>query len=127
VHPRDELAGAERLRQVVVGADGQADDHVGLGVAGCEHQDRHGAVVLDAPAHFEAVEAGQHQVEHDEVGVNPLAHVDAAGAVDRDLDDEPLTAEPRRDRLRDRCFVFDDDDRAGRGGGLRSRGHRTPG
>jgi hypothetical protein len=83
--------------------------------------------VLDAPAHFEAVEAGQHQVEHDEVGMNPLAHVDAAGAVGRDLDDEPLTAEPCRDRGRDRSFVFDDDDRAGRAGGPRSRGHRTPG
>ena len=127
VHPGDELAGAERLRQVVVGADGQPDDHVGLRVAGRQHQHRHGAVVLDAPAHLEPVEAGQHQVEHDEIGVNPLAHLDAAGAVGRDLDDEPLTAEPRRDRLRDRRFVFDDDDRAGRGGGRRSRGHRTPG
>ena len=41
LHARDELAGRERLRQIVVGADLEADDAVGLLVAGGQHQDRH--------------------------------------------------------------------------------------
>ena len=127
MHARDELARAERLRQVVVGADGQPDDLVGLRVARGQHQHRHGPVVLDAAAHLEAVEAGQHEVEDDEVGTQPLAHLDAAGAVVGDLDDESLTAQASRDRRRDRSFVFDHDDRAGRGGGRRSRRHCTTG
>ncbi len=68
VHPGDELARAERLGEVVVGADGQPDDEVGLGVAGGEHQHRHRAVALDLAAHLDAVEAGEHQVEDHEVG-----------------------------------------------------------
>src|SRR5436309_2817365 len=47
VDPGDELPGAERLGQVVVGADGQADEQVGLGVAGRQHEDGHRPVLLD--------------------------------------------------------------------------------
>ena len=100
--PRDELPGAERLGEVVVGADGEPDDEVGLGVAGGEHQDGHRAVALDAPAHLEAVEAREHQVEDDEVGTEPLARLDAARAVGGDLDGEALAAEPGGDGLGDR-------------------------
>ena len=70
--PCDELARAERLRQVVVGADGEPDDEIRLGVAGGEHQHGDRAVALDAPAHLEAVEAGEHEVEDDEIGLEPL-------------------------------------------------------
>ena len=44
LHPRHQLPRAERLGEVVVGADGQADDQVGLVVAGREHQ--HGDVAV---------------------------------------------------------------------------------
>ncbi len=40
VDPGDQLAGAERLGQVVVSADGEPDHQVGLGVAGRQHEDR---------------------------------------------------------------------------------------
>jgi hypothetical protein len=36
----DHLAAAERLDDVVVGAQLEADDPVGLGAARCEHEDR---------------------------------------------------------------------------------------
>ena len=64
-----QLARAERLGEVVVGADRQADDEVGLGVAGGEHQDGDGSLALDLAAHVEAVEPGEHEVEHHEVGL----------------------------------------------------------
>ena len=69
MHPGDQLPRAERLGEVVVGADGEADDEVGLGVAGGEHQHRHRSVALDLAAHLEAVEAREHEVEHHEVGL----------------------------------------------------------
>jgi hypothetical protein len=40
-HARDQLLRAERLRQVVVGAELEADDLVGLVNAGSEHDDRY--------------------------------------------------------------------------------------
>ena len=83
----DELARAERLGQVVVGADAEADDEVGLGVAGGEHQHRDRPVALDRSAHLEAVEAGEHEVEDHEVGVElARQRLDARRAVGGDLD-----------------------------------------
>ena len=67
--PGHELARRERLGHVVVGADAEPDEQVGLVVAGGEHQHRAPGGRPAAPAHLEAVEAGQHQVEHDEVRV----------------------------------------------------------
>ena len=64
----DDLAHPERLGDVVVGADAEPDEDVGLVVAGGEHEDRDRADRLDAAAHLEPVEAGQHDVEDDEVG-----------------------------------------------------------
>ena len=73
VHARDELARAERLRHVVVGADREPDEQVGLAVARGEHEHRQRPLALDLLAHLDAVEAGQHEVEHHEVGPEPFA------------------------------------------------------
>src|SRR5690606_33026536 len=57
----------ERLRHVVVGSQLQAEDHVGGGVAGGEHQHGDARGVADRPQDLEAVAAGEHHVEHDRV------------------------------------------------------------
>ena len=75
-----------------------------------------GALALDLLAHLDAVEAGQHEVEHDEVGAEPVAQLDAAGAVARDLDLVALAAQPGGDRGRDRRLVLDHGDAAPGGG-----------
>ena len=126
VHARDELAGAERLRHVVVGADLEPDDEVGLAVARGEHEHRHRAISLDALAHLDPVEAGEHEVEHDEVGLEPRVRLEAARPVARDLDRVALAAEPRRDRAGDRALVLDDEDAGCRdwAGRRLDRGHR---
>ena len=70
VDPRDELGRRERLDDVVVGAEPQADHAVGL-LALRGQQDHRDpiAVLLAQPAHhLEPVEPGKHQVEHDEIG-----------------------------------------------------------
>ena len=106
---------------VVVGTDCEADDEVGLGVAGRQHQHRDRAVALDPPAHLEAVEAREHEVEDHEIGPEVPAPVDARRAVDGDADLEALAAEPGRHRLGDRRLVLDHQDGAGEGG--RRNGH----
>src|SRR5918994_93375 len=62
-----ELAHRERLRDVVVGAELEAEDLVDLLGLGREHDDRHRAARADLAAHVEAVHLGHHHVEHDEV------------------------------------------------------------
>src|SRR6478736_1324336 len=64
--PGRQLAGRERLRDVVVGAELEAGDAVRLLVAGSEHDDRNLRAGADLAADFEAVHAGQADVEHDE-------------------------------------------------------------
>ncbi len=63
---RGELARRERLRDVVVGAELEAGDAVGLLVARGQHQDRHLRVRAHLPADLEAVDPRQADVEHDE-------------------------------------------------------------
>ena len=64
-----QLAQAERLGQVVVGAELQADDLVDLVVARGEQEDRRlGAVGAQAAQHLEAVDARQADIEDDQVG-----------------------------------------------------------
>jgi hypothetical protein len=108
VHAGGQLAHRERLDHVVVGADGQTDEEVGLVVAGGEHQDRDRALGLQATADLEPVEAGQHHVEHDRVGRRAPGRLDRARAVAGDLDREPLGPQPGGDRLGDRPLVLDD-------------------
>ena len=73
--------GRERLHDVVVGAEPQADDAVGLLAAGGQQDDRRGRSRPRAqPAHhLQPVDAGQHEVEHDEVGARSPAASSAAG------------------------------------------------
>ena len=98
-HARDELARGERLGHVVVGADGEPDEQVGLLAARGQHQHRHRPVALHAAADLEPVEPGQHQVEHHEVGPHAVAQRDAGVAVVRHLDRRsPRPAAARRRR-----------------------------
>ena len=69
--PQNHLARAERLRDVVVGAELETDDAVELLALGGEHDERQAGgrgIALEQPRELEAVEAGEHQIEHDEVG-----------------------------------------------------------
>ncbi len=52
--PGRQLAQAERLRHVVVGAQLEADDLVELRVLGGEHHDRHAGFRTDDPADLDA-------------------------------------------------------------------------
>src|SRR5664279_5828740 len=67
-----ELARRERLRDVIVGAELETGDTIGLFIPRGEHQDRHLRLRAHLPADLEAVDARQPDVEHDEPhGVTP--------------------------------------------------------
>ena len=59
----EQLADAEGLGHVVVGADLEADDLVDLGVLRRQQDDRDGAAAADVAADVEAAAARHHDVE----------------------------------------------------------------
>ena len=65
-HADRELARRERLRHVVVGAELEADDPVGLLAARRQQDHRQVGARADPAAELEPVDAGEHHVEHDE-------------------------------------------------------------
>jgi cob(I)alamin adenosyltransferase len=111
VHACDQLGGRERLDDVVVGAELQADDAVGL-LATRRQQDHGDVAVLAQPRHhLQAVEAGQHHVEHDEVRPVLERGLDGGRAVGGGDGVKPVATEVARDDLRDRRLVVDHEDR----------------
>ena len=67
-HARRQLARREGLGDVVVGAELEPDDPVGLFAARRQHDHGQVAARPDPPAQRQPVGAGQHHVEDDEVG-----------------------------------------------------------
>jgi hypothetical protein len=65
---RDELLRAERLDDVIVGADLQADDAVGLVAASGQHDDGDVRRTAKLPGDVEAVAPGKPEIQHDQVG-----------------------------------------------------------
>ena len=85
-HACHQLAQAERLGDVVAGAELEAEDDVDLGVPGGDHDDRHRLQGAHLLAELDARLVGQHDVEQDQVGVDPMKEtqrlVPVAGAFD---------------------------------------------
>ncbi len=65
--PRQQLVGAERFGQVVIGAGVQSGDPVDLGGAGGQHDDRDRALPPQLPQELEAVESRHHDIEQEQV------------------------------------------------------------
>ena len=120
--PGHDLLEAERLRDVVVAAE-REPSHLLLGaVAGREEQDRHPhAVGTEAPAHLEAVEVGEHHVEHDEVGLVVGDGSERLPAVRGQDDVEPEVTEGGVEQEADVVLVVGDEDARRRG---RREAHR---
>jgi hypothetical protein len=119
VHAGQQFARVEGLAQVVVGADFEADDAVDVLALGGEHDDR-GAVVgrAQAAADRQAVLAGHHQVEHDQV--DRVAQQDAIErlAVLGHDHFEPFLRQVAAQQVADAGVVVDDHDLVGASGNL---------
>src|SRR5439155_11833052 len=67
-HAGHELLRTEGLRHVIVGADLEPDELVGLVASTGEHHDRHVRVRPEGTRHVEAVHLRKTEIENDEVG-----------------------------------------------------------
>src|SRR5262249_39531270 len=108
-HPRGELARRKRFCYVVVGAEIEPDDPVGLLAASREEDHRQARPLPDPPAEGEPIDPGHHHVEDDE---GRLAFLDqrASGiAVGGGQRLEALVLEVADDDIAHDGFVFDDE------------------
>lgn len=87
----DQLAHAEWFGDVVVGPNGQPDEHVGLVVTRRQHHD--GNFGVNPPTDFYAVEARQHNVEHDDAWLQLIDEIERDQPVGGDGDVEPFAAQ----------------------------------
>ena len=110
-HAGDELAGRERLRHVVVGAELEPGDAVDLLVAGRHDHDRQARGAADRPAEVEAVGVRELQVEDREADVVLLERQQPFGAARRPDDAEPVLLEVGANERRDVLLVLDEQDR----------------
>ncbi len=108
-----ELTNGEGLRDVVVRPQLEADHLVQLVVSGREHDDRHGALGAQPPAHLEPVELREHEVEDDEVDPLRSEPLERLLAVPRLHDAEAVPLERIGEELLHGVLVVDKED--GRG------------
>ena len=108
-----EFARAERLGNVVVGSDLEAEDAVGFAAFGGEENYRHGSEagsLADSAAEFEAVFAGDHDVEHEQRRTLAFGVGDDGRAVGIDADGEAVVFEVVANEAGNVGIVFDDED-----------------
>jgi hypothetical protein len=91
--PCEELVERERLREVVVCAGIEARHAVTDGVSGGQHQHRRPDLLpSELAARLEAVDPGQHDVEHDRVVLRGERHPECVLAAVRDVGRMPFLA-----------------------------------
>jgi hypothetical protein len=110
LHAAAELAYGERLGDVVVSAELEAQHLVDLLDACGEHDDRHGALCPDLAADLEAVDFRQHQVEYDEVELVVAQTLQRLCAVTGADDFVAVLAQRVREQLLDRLLVVHEED-----------------
>ena len=116
-HAGDELVGAERLGEVVVGAHLEADDALGFVGARGQHDDRNRRRLLvgaQQPADFESVDVRQHHIQHDQIrrfGCGPSSS--ASRPDETRVVVYPALSRYRRHQFRDVGIVLDDQDARG--------------
>ena len=119
--PCRQLLRDERFGEVVVGARLEPGDHVvGVGPGG-DHDDRHVTQPADGAAHVESVEAGQHDVDEDDVGGLPGEVRDGLLTVGRLRDLPALVLERQLHGCADSFVVLDRQDSC-----AHARESRTP-
>lgn len=104
-HPGHQLPNAERLRQIVVGAEFQAQHPVGLLPARTEDDDRDVGDLTDAPADVDAVHVRQPQVQQHDIAVRPSQPLGAGGHV---IDRQAEVTEALGQGFGDRLVVLDE-------------------
>jgi len=111
VHPRHQLARTERLRDVVVGAQFQAEHPVDLVVVGGDEQHRRPVTAgPQPPTDLGAGHVRQPVVENDRDRAQPPHRGQRAGAGGLDAHPEPVAAQVQPFQVRDHGLVLDHED-----------------
>ena len=108
----NQFAGAERLDEVVVGAELQADDAVFDFALRREHDDGHVGIVANRAAHALARHAGKHEVEDNQVEMVLREFVKGVLPVADCRNPIVLALEIGGHRVADRLLVFNQHDTA---------------
>jgi hypothetical protein len=109
--PGRQHPGAEGLGDVVLGADFKAGDDVRVFTLGGQHDDRHGlglGVGLQGLRHLQAVQPGQHEVQHDQVECLALQLLQGILAARRQRQLVAFTRQVEADQLQDILFIVYD-------------------
>jgi hypothetical protein len=106
-HPCCELGDAERLDDVVVGTELEADNTIRLEPARGEHDHRHRRRPSELATDVAPVDVGKHQIEQDDVHLVAGCGVEPSATGRRMLDLEAFAFERPDERCRDRLLVFD--------------------
>ena len=105
-HASNELTRGERLDEVVVGTELEADDAI-LDLALCgEHDDRHIGGIANGAANALAGKLGEHEVENDQVELMLLELLDSGLAVANAHDPIALALEVSGHRVANGLLVF---------------------
>jgi len=106
-HTGHQLAQAEGLGHVVAGAELEAEDHVDLGIARRHHDDGHRLEGPHLLAELDPRLVGQHDVQQDDVGVDPVKEAQGLMAVTGDLDGKALPGQARGQGLAVGLLIVD--------------------
>ena len=108
---RQQLAHVERLGQVVVGAELEADDAVDDLPARGQHQQRRlHAASAEVAADVEAVLARQRDVEDQQIELRPRAHFHGRVAVEGDVDVVAFALQTVAQRDHEAVLILDEED-----------------
>src|SRR6185295_3326940 len=111
--PGEQLARLERLRKIVVRADFEADYAVHGLAARREHEDRRVPLGPQAPAHLQAVDVGQREIEHEHVVGLASEALERGGAARHGGDVEARRAEVFGHHRGEAGIVFDQENSLG--------------
>jgi len=114
LEPRQQLARVERLGQIIIGAEFEPDNPVGVLAARGQHQDRHVALRAQAAADFEPIDIGQHDIE-DDGAIGPITdyRLDPRRAAMASLDHKPALGQIVAQHVGEADIVIDDQYRVG--------------
>ena len=107
--PGNELSGAERLGDIVIGPELQSDNLVDLGVASGEHDDRHVRRTTDLLADVLSWKAGEHEVKQHQVGSIGLEPSETFATVGHPLHLVALATKGVLERFTESGLVFDEE------------------
>ena len=115
---RNKFAWVERLGQVIIRAELEAEDLINIFVAGGEHQNGGGILrSAQSAADFKTIQFREHEVQHNERRMFTRNRVERGFSIAHGLNAKTFAFEVQARQLDDGWFVIDEKDEVFHGGG----------